>query len=234
MARFLVQNKGITIIEVMIVMLILSVWILGSYQVASQWNNLERMTENRTKAVAFAREWLEVVENIRDTNWLKFSTNYEGCFDVLNYDISCTTTHSGAIGTVTRINSGSYTVSQNAQNIWRLTEITIPSGVDENSTGVNRATYVNLFPLMLNGSGASTQIGSAAGIANCKNDLQKNCDTGFTREIRITRPGSNWILNPIQIKSIVTWVDWKQKTPYVIELDYTLQNWKYAFYKTYP
>ena len=80
----------------MIVMLVLSVGIMGSFQVASQGNSLERMTENRTKAVAFAREGLEAVENIRDTNWLKFSSNYEGCFDVRNYELECTTTTAAA------------------------------------------------------------------------------------------------------------------------------------------
>ena len=88
---------------------------------------------------------------------------------------------------------------------------------------------------MLNGSGASTQSGTVGGFLKCRNDLQVNCDTGFTREIRITRPGAtSSILNTIKITSIVTWQDGKRKEPYVIKMEYTLQNWKHEFYKAMP
>jgi hypothetical protein len=170
-----------------------------------------------------------VVENIRDTNWLKFSTNYEGCFDVRDYDIGCTVTTQSNPGSISRMNTGSYTVSQNALNTWYLT--LVPSGLSETAAGGERNAYMNRFPLALDVNGISTQSGSITGLPKCKNDLQTNCDTGFTREIRISRPGTEGILNPIQVKSIVTWVDGKQAKPYVIEMEYTLQNWKHQFYK---
>lgn len=208
----------------MITMLILSVGIMGAYQVATQGNNLERMTENRTKAIAFAREGLEATENIRDTNWLKFSTNYANCFDVLNYDINCT----NPTALVVRINDGSYVVTQDSSLIWRLNPVAgVP--ISETSIGADRETYMNRFPLLLDADGKSTQTG-ATNLPKCRNDLQINCNTNFTREIRITRPGTLGVLNPIQVKSIVTWMDGKQPKPYVIEMEYTLQNWKNTFY----
>lgn len=50
---------------------------------------LASTTESRIQAINLAREGIEAVENIRNTNWIKFTSDYENCFDVKNYNASC-------------------------------------------------------------------------------------------------------------------------------------------------
>lgn len=50
---------------------------------------LASTTESRIQAINLAREGLEAVENIRNSNWTKYSSDYENCFDVANYDSNC-------------------------------------------------------------------------------------------------------------------------------------------------
>ena len=81
--KYIRSSRGMSIIEVVVVLVILTVGILGAYQIVNSGVRLTNTTESRIKAIAFAREALEGIENIRDTNWLKFSSDYNGCFDVL-------------------------------------------------------------------------------------------------------------------------------------------------------
>lgn len=81
---------------------------------------------------------------------------------------------------------------------------------------------------MMDSTGFPIQKGTIPALF-CKNDAQKNCDTKFTREIRITRGGTS-LADPIKVESIVTWTGPKE-IPNSITLEYTLQNWKHSFYK---
>lgn len=81
----------------MVAILVVSVGIMGAYQIANRGNTLATTTENRIKAINMAREGLEIVENIRDSNWIKLSSDYKSCYDVLDYDLSCIGRGTGAI-----------------------------------------------------------------------------------------------------------------------------------------
>jgi Tfp pilus assembly protein PilV len=84
-----INNRGNSIIEVMVVLLILTVGIVGTYGILDSGQKLSTTTQNRIKAINIAREGMEAVENIRDTNWLKFSSDYENCWKVKDYDSTC-------------------------------------------------------------------------------------------------------------------------------------------------
>lgn len=56
---------------------------------------------------------MEAVENIRDTNWIKFSSDYENCWKVKNYDVGCI----GFSGK--NFSTGSYTLMQSG-TLWML------------------------------------------------------------------------------------------------------------------
>ncbi len=66
-------KKWFTLIEVMIVIVILSVWILWAYTVVDHSINFINATKVKVLAINYAREWIEGVLNIRDTNWRRWS-----------------------------------------------------------------------------------------------------------------------------------------------------------------
>ena len=83
------SQRGNSIIEVMVVIIILTIGITGAYNIISSGQKLSSTAENRIKAINIAREGLEAVENIRDTNWIKFSSDYNNCWKVKNYNVGC-------------------------------------------------------------------------------------------------------------------------------------------------
>ena len=88
-----------------------------------------------------ARESLEIVENIRDTNWIKLSSDYRACYDVLNYDINCIGSATGVVNTVDRMYNGSYLPTVRSNGAWTLTPVASPSTI--------RGTYASQFPIFL-------------------------------------------------------------------------------------
>lgn len=82
--------RGFALAEVMIMLAIVSITLTVSFAVVRQGTQFASSSENRIQAINFAREGIEIVTNIRDTNYLKFSTNYMSCWNTLNYSGSCT------------------------------------------------------------------------------------------------------------------------------------------------
>lgn len=73
----------------MIVLVIVTIGITGTFQVLHGGIKLASTTESRIQAINLAREGIEAVEHIRNTNWTKFTSDYQNCFDVANYDAGC-------------------------------------------------------------------------------------------------------------------------------------------------
>lgn len=78
-----------TIAEAMVVTLIIVSWLTWVYSIYTSSLKLTIQTENKIQAIQIAREWIEAVTNIRDTNWLLFSSNAKNCWKTLNYDNNC-------------------------------------------------------------------------------------------------------------------------------------------------
>lgn len=66
-------NKGFTILEVILAIFILSVAVFGSFSLIQQ--TVVGVSLNQSKLIAYylAQEGVEIVRNIRDTNWLQGS-----------------------------------------------------------------------------------------------------------------------------------------------------------------
>ena len=64
------MNKGFGIIEMIVAMAILSTALIGAVSLASLNMQVQRQAEFKLIAVNLAREGIEVVRNIRDTNRL--------------------------------------------------------------------------------------------------------------------------------------------------------------------
>ena len=155
----LITTRGNSIIEVMVVIVLLSIGIMGTYGIVDSGQKLATTSDNRIRAINIAREWLEAVENIRDTNWIKFSSDYNNCWRTKDYNVSC-------IGNTVTTLSGSNVLVQ-SWSLWYLSGAT------------------TLFPVYLDTNGLSSSSGSNI---NCSTARTVDCKTIFERQIQITYP----------------------------------------------
>lgn len=88
------NKKGATLLELMMMLMVVSLALLTMFTTLTQSITFARETEARVKATALAREGIEAMINIRNTNWLRFSSNRADCWDVLNYNKNCITNNS--------------------------------------------------------------------------------------------------------------------------------------------
>jgi len=79
------KQRGDTILEVVIATFILSSIIIATFNILQRALDTNVNVKNRVIALNIAREGLEAVRNIRDTNWLKYSGDRRNkwlCLDV--------------------------------------------------------------------------------------------------------------------------------------------------------
>lgn len=193
--------QGTSIVEAIVLTLIVSMWIFGMYNIFDSSQKLSNTTQNRIQAIGIAREWIEAVTNIRDTNWKNFSANNTNCWNTPNYIVTCVTANQN-------IATGSYILYQDTNNRWMMANR--PTG------SYSSGAYRTNFWIQVDTNGLYTQSWGTT-----------LSGTVFTREIQISYPSDAG--NPPQkmkVKSFVQWVDssktWLQK----VELETILTNWK--------
>ena len=71
MKKLTVYPQGFTIIEVIIAITVMTVGILGTYLLVSHFYQHTSLSEQRLTAAYLASEGIEIVKNIRDSNWLQ-------------------------------------------------------------------------------------------------------------------------------------------------------------------
>ncbi len=77
------NRRGETIAETLIALSVLAIGItMAGTALATSLKNVSS-SKNREVAVSLAREGLEAVRNIRDTNWLKYSSRRRDCWNAL-------------------------------------------------------------------------------------------------------------------------------------------------------
>lgn len=209
------NNYWSSIIEVIVVIVIITIWLVGAYWILNSWSKLALTSENRIKAINIAREWIEAVKNIRDTNWIKFSSDYTNCWNVKDYDATCISDNS--INKL--ILSWSYTISQN-WDLWHLSKI---SDTLENGSF---SWVIKNYPVYFDENWLSTQTWSYT--KRCNSNTSTWCVSIFSREILVDYPDTGSAKDKkIKISSKVKWVDWsKTWSPYEVNLSTILTNWK--------
>jgi hypothetical protein len=181
---------------------------MGTYNILNGGQKLSTTSENRIKAINIAREWVEAVENIRDTNWIKFSSDYNNCWHVKDYNVWCVGTGNGTFP------AGSYILTQSG-TLWTLSGTIIPLSYD--------VGYRSQFPIFLDVDGLTRSYGNNI---NCTPLKTSDCKTIFTREIIISYPS----LDHMKVNSIVKWMDGsKTSGEHIINLETILTNWKKQF-----
>jgi len=204
-----------SVIEVVVVIVIITIWLVGAYWILNSWSKLALTTENRIKAINIAREWIEGIQNIRDTNWIKFSSDYTNCWNVKDYDATCI----WDISTTKQISSGSYTISQNWA-LWYVNKISDTPAIWSFSW------IIKDYPIFLDDNWFSTQTWTYT--KKCNYNTSTWCVSIFSREILIDYPDT-WAITDkkMRVTSKVKWIDWsKTWIPYEISLDTVLTNWK--------
>lgn len=205
------NNRATSLVEVLVSMVILVLWITWTYNIYFRTMYLSESSKNRLTAIEMAREWIEAVTNIRDTNWLNYWADYKNCWNVLNYNVSCVNNNT----TTNDILAWSYILGRNPDNKWILTTKT--------AWVYSTKTYRDEFQVGLDTNWFYTQNPSWSAI---------NWPL-FSREIKITYPedtNSNWSIDSndekMQIKSLVQWIDSSTTKVQKIEFETILSNWK--------
>ncbi len=213
-----ITKAATSVIEAMVIMLIIVTWVVGMYNIYNESVRLSDLTAQRLQAIEIAREWVEAVENIRNTNWILYASDYGNCWNTINYDNNCIGFDSTAPISATNINTdivpGSYILYQHpVQKRWFLESQGSNSSFDQN--------YRNTFEIFRwDDDWFYTQSGS-----NNTTHTKSSLAPIFTREIVIWYPGWDSNSSEMNITSIVKWDGRGDKT-HTIEIDLTLTNWK--------
>ena len=197
------DKNGASLIEIMAMIAVLGLAVTAMFSTVIGGIYFAHDSENRIKAINLAREGIEWVTNLRNTNWLRFSSDQTNCWKVQWYVASCI---GDSTSTTTRLSSTAYILA-NTNGAWYLTGTVTGSGLWIDANGYYMA------------SGATTPV--------CTISLTTNCRSPFTREIRITNAtnigaGSGSI-------TITAVVDWYEKRAQNVTLTTTLTNWKSKF-----
>ncbi|MDD3793674.1 MAG: hypothetical protein PHI37_02595 [Candidatus Gracilibacteria bacterium] len=201
-----------TIVEAMVVTIIVVLGLTGVYTIYSSSIKLSTQTENKIQAIQIAREGIEAVTNIRDTNGLLFGSNIDNCWKVLDYNNNCLL---GTTGFNNIVDNGDYRVYRDINNRWIL-ESALAS-IGNSFTNIN---YKNFYKIYLDSNGLYTH------------------STGNDTKILYTRQIKTRYLNPntglvqatatdgLLITSIVRWSDSSSSELNEVKLETILTNYK--------
>ena len=99
------SDAGFTLLEVMMAVFVVTVGIIGIFTVIQNLSIQSSYSSNRLIAIYLAQEGMEIIRNVRDTNWLEQQSNPEnpweegltGCSVGCEVDYLCTTVEDPSI-----------------------------------------------------------------------------------------------------------------------------------------
>ncbi len=103
-----IKNRGETIIEVVVAIVISTMVLTATFLMLNRAISTNVNVKNRVIALNIAREGIEAVRNIRDTNWLKYSGDRRGKW--LCHDTSDSLNECSSTGGDDELITGEYTV----------------------------------------------------------------------------------------------------------------------------
>lgn len=238
------KKRGETIIEVLVALLVVTI---GSATATSLILTSMRATQfNKDSLVALnlAQEGLEYMRNLRDTNWLKFSGNTQGCWNTIPNSATCDAS-GGTTALAATDATKAYALGLNASAMTNLTMVAAPlslSGGVTPSVAPYQLNYYDLSPTV-DSDGTNRGI---AGLTNLTDDYDYMGSgytgqtavnpTRFYRSINVTYfklDGTTWVASPegsptaadmMVITSTVYWLD--ASTVNKIQLNSALTRYK--------
>lgn len=197
-----ISKKWTSIIESIVLMLIITIWVVWVLNIFSNSQKLSVNSKNRLEAISIAREWIEWITNMRDTNWILFQANLDDCWNTLNYNADCITLWN------TAISSWSYILYKNTDDRWYLSGITV--WWDYSSW-----SYRTAFEVKLDNNWFYTQSWWVTSLKPF-----------FTREIKFDYFWTEIPPQKVKVSSIVSWSDSSSPKIQKVNLETTLTNWK--------
>lgn len=219
------STQWLTLIEVMVVIVVVTSGIVWAFWVLSSGQKLAATTTDRVQAINFAREWVEAVKNIRDTNYFQYPANPSDCWKVKNY--VCSTALNDSYQTWSYVLARKDFTGSSSEKIcdhcWYLSGITTSLNL-ETKPIPDWNTYRSKYALELDGSGYTITWSTSPPKSMCRNSTSTGCLTQFTREIALKRVESD----TIEFSTYVHWRD-ANGTIMTVELPMTLKNWRTKF-----
>lgn len=191
-------------------LLVVSLALTTFFYTLTQTMSFSQDTEARIKAISLAREGIEAVTNIRNTNWLRFSSSRKNCWDVIDYNAACITNRG------TKITNWTYVLNKWTDGLWKL------ALKNDN----NDALYINNnWQYVSYGFFGSNPIPQVR-CRNIATNTQWACKTPFYRTITISKnnPVSSKTEESMTITSKVSWKNTFGERK--VELTSVLTNWK--------
>ncbi len=207
------NQKATSIIEAVVVLLIIVMWVVGMFAVYTASQKMANSTNHKVLAIQIAKEWIEAVRNIRDTNISLFNAAPEKCWNVNDYNIDCYNNSSTA-----KIIAWSYIIYKKANNRWYLDKKTITSDFSD-------WTYRTAYEVWLDDNWFFYQKPTVWWSTLIK------LTPLFTREIKISYLKDNntaWNKNDdkMVVHSLVQWIDNSSTKVHKVDLSVLLTNWK--------
>ena len=203
--------KATSIIEALVVLLVVVSGIVGVFGLLNASQGLADSTSSRIEAIQIARDGLEAMTNIRDTNSQLFAADLKNCWNVLNYNNACIGDDTWSYDIIHTGNQW-LTLSKNANNQFIIS-------VENNSWWYNDTNYRNNFRVNQDTKGFYTQNWGAEFFPV------------FTREIQVNylnADNSVWDSNSpkMQVTVLVQWNDIVANNLRKLEMSTVLTNWR--------
>lgn len=199
--NFKKYNSGFAIIEILIWIFIFTMWLISIYLLITSSLNLNIISKNQIIASNLSKEWIELIRNIRDSNYINLhkwnqlnpreDTDYSLDFDAWEY----------------------YKIENNFLNSWPLVKINELIDFWEWKTEINWKMLS--YKLCLDSEDRYTH--------DCTTLWNKK--THFYRYLKIEEvKNSTWVItDALQIISKVIWVE---KWYHELEIKTILTDWK--------
>lgn len=201
--------RGETIIEVLIALLVVTIGSATATSMILSSLKATQFNKDSLLALNLAQEGVEVMRNFRDSNWLKFSSNPQGCWNTKPNVGSCS-------GNVLLATDGSheYALGLNASGNFDLNYLTAKLDLSGGVIGTDAPYQMNYYDLKNVVATNKDYIGSGAA-----NPAKFVASTQFYRSIDVkyyTINTSDWttsaaaspdVADMMQVTSTVQWLD---------------------------
>ena len=202
------MKKGETIVEVLVALVVLTIGAATATSLIVTALRSNQFDKDSLVALNLAQEGLEYMHNLRDTNWLKFSANTQGCWNTKPNSTSCDTS---GVTTVLQPSDGTheYALGLNAAGQTDLAYIASKLDVSDGVTATTEDKYE------LNYYNNGDYVGSSAPVA-----MTLSTQSKFYRSIDVAyftiAGASPWTVSPtanplladmMQVSSTVEWMD---------------------------
>lgn len=94
------KEKGFTLLEMLISILIVTIGVLGIYQAVYKYNKKTQIERESFIAAYLCQEGIEIIKNIRDSNWVAetaWNSGLETCIDTVGCEADYSLEDAGAL-----------------------------------------------------------------------------------------------------------------------------------------